>query len=137
MESRPFNDHSYEAFLEEEKIMGSRCRKCGALFLPPRPLCISCQSIDMEWTSFQGAGKLTAFTSIAVAPPAMAKEGFGRNNPYVVGVVELVEGNKIVGRIIGLDAKKPENIKVGSPLKAEFVHAGPGSSQPTYLAFRP
>ncbi|MCX5874351.1 MAG: Zn-ribbon domain-containing OB-fold protein [Deltaproteobacteria bacterium] len=137
MNNRPFNDHSYGAFLEEEKIMGSRCKKCGALALPPRPLCVSCQSWDMEWVQFQGAGKLAAFTSITVVPPTMAKEGFGKNNPYIVGVVELVEGNKIIGRIVGLDAKKPEDIKVGSPLKAEFIHAGPGSNQRTYLVFRP
>jgi len=137
MNDRPFNDHSYEAFLEEEKIMGSKCKKCGALALPPRPLCVSCQSREMEWVQFQGAGKLAGFTSITVAPPAMAKEGFGRNNPYIVGVIELVEGNKIVGRIAGLDAKKPEDIKVGSPLKAEFIHAGPVANQTTSLVFKP
>jgi uncharacterized protein len=137
MEKRPFNDHSYELFLEEEKIMGTRCKKCGASALPPRPVCISCHSAEMEWTEFQGAGKLAAFTSIAVAPPAMAKEGFGRNNPYIVGVIELAEGNRIVGRIVGLDAKNPEKITVGIPLKAEFIHPGPESDKATCLAFKP
>jgi hypothetical protein len=137
METKPFNDHSYEAFLAEEKIMGARCKKCGKVALPPRPICISCHSSDMEWVQFQGKGKLAAFTSISVAPPAMAKEGFGRNNPYLVGVVELEEGNKIVGRIVGLDAKKPENIQVGSPLKAEFIPAGTGSNQTNSLVFKP
>lgn len=137
MDTKPFNDHSYEAFLAEEKIMGARCKKCGKVALPPRPLCISCHSSDMEWVQFQGKGKLAAFTSISVAPPVMVKEGFGRNNPYIVGVVELVEGNSIVGRIVGLDAKKPENIKVGSLLKAEFIPAGPGGNQTTSLVFKP
>jgi uncharacterized OB-fold protein len=137
MNDRPFNDHSYEEFLKEEKIMGSKCKKCGALALPPRPLCVSCFSHDQEWVQFQGAGKLAAFTSIVIVPPTMAKEGFSKNNPYIVGVVELVEGNKIVGRIAGLDAKKPEGIKLGSPLKAEFIHTDPGPDQKTYLVFRP
>ena len=56
----------------------------------------------------------------------MVKEGFGKNNPYVVGVVELEEGAKIVARITGVDAKKPAEIKVGTPLKAEFIHSGQG-----------
>ena len=137
MLERAFNDQSYEQFLQEELIMGTKCKKCGALALPPRPLCISCFSQEQEWVQLRGAGKLAAFTSIVVAPPTMAKEGFNRNNPYIVGVVELEEGPKMVVRIVGLDAKKPEEIKVGSPLKAEFVHTGEAPNQKTYVAFKP
>ena len=137
MNDKPFNDHSYEQFLNEWKIMGSKCKKCGALSIPPRPLCVSCFGSQMEWVQFKGDGKLAAFTSIVVAPPAMAKEGFGRNNPYVVGVVELQEGPKIVARITGVDAKKPEQIKVGMLLKAEFLSKGEGANKQTSLAFKP
>ena len=136
MYDRPFNDNSYEQFLKEEKIMGAKCKKCGALALPPRPICTSCLGSDMEWVQFRGVGKLVGFTSIVVAPPFMAKEGFGKNNPYVVGVVRLEEGAKIVARITGVDAKKPAEIKVGTPLKVEFIHSGQGPDQKIYLAFR-
>ena len=30
MYDRPFNDNSYEQFLNEEKLMGAKCTKCGA-----------------------------------------------------------------------------------------------------------
>jgi hypothetical protein len=136
MYDRPINDNSYEQFLKEDKIMGAKCKKCGALALPPRPICTSCFSSDMEWVQFKGVGKLVAFTSIVVAPPSMAKEGFGKNNPYVVGVAGLEEGVKIVARITGVDAKKPAEIKIGTPLKAEFIHSGQGADEKTYLAFR-
>ncbi|MBI5969490.1 MAG: Zn-ribbon domain-containing OB-fold protein [Deltaproteobacteria bacterium] len=137
MNERPFNDCSYDQFLNEGKIMGSKCKKCGALALPPRPICVSCFGSHMEWVQFKGDGKLAAFTSIVVAPPPMAKEGFGRNNPYIVGVVELTEGPKVVARIIGVDAKRPEQIKVGTPLKAEFLQKGEGDNKQTSLAFKP
>jgi len=137
MSDRPFNDHSYGQFLNEGKIMGSKCKKCGALALPPRPICVSCFGSQMEWVQFKGEGKLAAFTSIVVAPPPMAKEGFGRNNPYIVGVVELIEGAKMVARITGVDAKKPEQIKIGTALKAEFLQKGEGDSKQTSLAFKP
>lgn len=136
MYDRPFNDNSYEQFLKEDKIMGTRCKKCGALALPPRPICVSCFGSQLEWVQFRGAGKLVAFTSIIVVPPPMVKEGFGKNNPYVVGVVELEEGAKIVARITGVDAKKPAGIRVGTSLKAEFIHSGQGPDQKIYLAFR-
>ncbi len=137
MECRPFNDTSYEQFLNELKIMGSKCKKCGARALPPRPICVSCSGKDMEWVEFKGTGKLTAFTSITVAPPYMAKEGFDRNNPYVVGVVELEEGVKTVARIVGVDAKNPGQIKVGTNLKAEFLKKGEGPGKQTILTFKP
>ncbi len=137
MNDRPFDDDSYEQFLNSGKIMGSKCKKCGALSLPPRPLCVSCFGSQMEWVQFKGNGKLAAFTSIVVAPPPMAREGFGRNNPYVVGVVELQEGVKIVARITGVDAKKPEQIKVGTVLNPEFIQKGEGPNKQTSLAFKP
>ncbi|OPY92839.1 MAG: hypothetical protein A4E73_00717 [Syntrophaceae bacterium PtaU1.Bin231] len=137
MLDRAFNDHSYQQFIREEFIMGSRCRTCGALSLPPRPFCVSCFNQDQEWVRFRGVGTLAAFTSIVVAPPTMAKEGFGRNNPYVVGIVDLEEGPRIVGRIIRLDPQKPDGIRIGSPLQAEFIHTGEAPHRKTYLAFKP
>jgi len=137
MNARPLNDTSDEQFLAEWKIVGSKCKKCGALALPPRPLCVSCYSPEMEWAEFKGTGKLAAFTSITVAPPNLAKEGYGRNNPYVVGVVELDEGVKAVARIVGVDAKKPEAIKVGTAMQAEFLTKEDGGVRKTSLVFKP
>lgn len=137
MSDRPFSDISYEQFLNEEKLMGSRCKKCGRLYLPPRPLCIECNSFDMEWEEIKGEGKLAAFTSIAVGPPFMAAEGYGRKNPYCSGVVELGEGVRVDARIEGFDNTRPETIRIGTPVKAEFLHRGEGENLKTYLAFRP
>jgi uncharacterized OB-fold protein len=137
MNERPFNDTSYEQFLSEGKIMGSKCKVCGSIGFPPRPICISCFGKELEWVELKGRGKLIAFTSIYVAPPYMLKEGFDRNNPYVVGVVELDEGVKAVARIVGVDAKKPEQIKVGTALKPEFLIKDEGSVKKVSLAFKP
>jgi uncharacterized OB-fold protein len=137
MEKKPFNDASYEQYLNDRRIMGSRCKKCNALALPPRPICVSCHGSDLEWVELKGKGKLAGFTSIMVAPPAMAREGFGRNNPYVVGVVELDEGVKAVSRITGVDAKNPDQIRVGMPLQADFASKGEGHTQQTSLVFKP
>jgi uncharacterized OB-fold protein len=91
----------------------------------------------MEWVEMKGKGKLVAFTSIAIGPPFMIKEGYDRKHPYVSGVVELEEGTKVVARIEGVDGSKPETIKIGAPLKVEFLHRGEGTEATTFLAFRP
>ena len=36
----------------------------------------------------------------------MIAEGYGRDNPYLAGVVELDEGVKISAQILGADARK-------------------------------
>lgn len=137
MEVTPFNDISYERFLSEEKLMGSRCRDCGTLFVPARAICIECYSSEMDWVEMKGKGKLAAYTCIAIGPPFMVKEGYDRKHPYVSGVVELEEGVKVVARIEGVDGRKPETIKIGTPLKVEFLHRGEGKNLTTFLAFRP
>ena len=137
MEQRPFCDASYEQFLNEEKMMGSKCLKCQATYLPPRPLCIKCNSKDMEWLEMKGIGKLLAFTCIGIGPSSMREQGFDRNNPYCSGVVGLEEGVRIDALIFGYDNKKPENIKIGSALKASFLHRGEKGKASTLPVFEP
>ena len=135
MEIRAFSDVSYKQFLNEDKLMGCKCKGCGTLYLPPRPLCIECYSSDMEWVEMKGKGKLVAFTAISVGPPYMVAEGFDRKNPYCVGVVELEGGVKIDARIEGVDTKNPETIKVGISLTVKFLHRGEGEKMKTFIVF--
>jgi len=137
MEEREFSDISYRRFLDEERLMGSKCKGCDSLYLPPRPICIECHSSDMAWVEMGGKGKLRGFTSISIGPPFMVKQGYNRKNPYCVGVVELDEGVKIVARILDVDARKPETIKVGTPVVCVYLHYGKGENARTYLGFRP
>ena len=137
MEGRPFSDISYGQFLNEEKPMASRCKKCGSLFLPPRSICAGCHGNEMEWVQMEGKGKLIAFTCIAVGLPFMIKEGYDRKHPYCSGVVELEEGVKVVARLEGVDTSKPETIRIGAPLILSFLHRGEGENLRTFLAFKP
>ena len=137
MEERPFSDASYRQFLNEEKLMGSKCTKCGALSVPPRPICIKCHGSDMEWIEMKGKGQLTAFTPIAIGPPFMIAEGFDRKHPYVSAVVQLEEGTGVDARLEDVDGTKPEAIKIGTPLTVKFLHHGEGENLRTVLAFIP
>ncbi len=137
MAERPFNDISYNLFLNEDKLMGSKCKKCGTRSVPPRPLCTRCYSTGMEWVEVTGRGKLAAFTCIYVAPPFMMAQGYGRNNPYVSGVIDLEDGGRVDARIEGVDPERPEEIKVGTPMKVKFIHRKDIDPEETYLGFEP
>lgn len=136
MTEKLFTPISFQQFLNEKRLMGSQCRKCQTLYLPPRPLCIKCGDSQMEWKEIKGKGKLAAFTVIVVVPAKMAAQGYGRDNPYCTGIVELEEGPRISARIIGADPRRGE-IRVGMPLSVDFIETGEGEDKKTVLAFRP
>lgn len=91
----------------------------------------------MDWVEFPERGTLIAFTCISVGPPFMVAEGFDRKHPYCSGVVELEGGVRTAARIEGVEAAKPDTIKVGSSVSALYLHRGDKDDKRTYLAFKP
>jgi uncharacterized OB-fold protein len=89
----------------------------------------------MEWAEMSGKGELLAFTTVHIAPSAMIEAGYDRKNPYCTGIVRLAEGPAISAQILGVDPAKPEEIEIGTPLRATFVQRGEGETARTYLAF--
>lgn len=133
----PYTAASFNQYLADGKLMASRCSECGELSLPPRSICAKCHSEHISWVETSGKGKLAGFTSVFIAPTFMIEQGFGRENPYISGIVELDEGVKISARILGLDAAKPESIQVGTRLKVDFIETGETEKKKFYLAFKP
>jgi len=97
-------------YLEEGKLMGTRCKGCGIFFFPPRADCHKCLSSDMEWAEVSGTGKLATFSNLKYAPI-----GFGDDLPYAIAVLDYGD-YKVFGRIAG---NVPEDeIAVGMEMKA-------------------
>lgn len=133
---RPFSAAAFDQYIAEHKLMAARCIKCGGVYAPPRAICPTCQSEEMEWVETSGKGKLAAFTVIYSGPTFMIEQGFDRKSPYISGIVELEEGTRISARIIGIDPSKPTEIKIDTPLSVDFVEFGEGEAKKTYLAFK-
>jgi len=131
-----FYSSAYHRFLSERKLKGSKCEECGYIAVPPNPICPKCQGSKMGLVEMKGKGKLTAYTVIAVGAPLMVEEGFDREHQYCSGVVELEEGAKVTARILGVDMANPDQIKIGTPVTAEYVEAVHGGEKKTFLAFR-
>jgi uncharacterized OB-fold protein len=143
MKEIPFTIASFNRYLTDRRLMASRCAGCGALWLPPRPICLTCKGDEMEWEELGGKGKLVAFTVIGVGPMPMIEAGYGRDNPYCVGIVEVEEGPRIGAQIVGVDVAHPENITIGTPVTADFIERGSwhfveevAKERKVYLAFR-
>jgi len=131
-----FYSAAYDRFISQGKLMGSKCQKCGSIYVPPRPICPKCHASEMELVAMKGKGKLAAYTVVTVGPPMMVEEGFDRDHPYCSGVVELEEGVRVTARILGVDVMNPDQIKIGTPLTVEYQEREHGGEKKTFLAFR-
>ena len=108
----PHTIESFYRFVGEGKLMASKCRECGRLILPPRPVCPHCHSTAMEWVQLSGRGKIKTYTVIHVAPPE-----FMDKTPYIVAIVELEEGVTLPGIVLGAN---PEDVEVGMEVEVGF-----------------
>jgi len=77
-------------YLEQGKIMATRCSKCGKLYFPPRADCPDDLSTDMTWQPLSGKCKLLTYTTAHFAPT-----GFQDDLPYTIALAECEEGVKV------------------------------------------
>jgi uncharacterized OB-fold protein len=91
--------------LEQGNVSGTRCKKCGMTFFPPRADCYQCFSSDMEWFDVTGTGKLVSYSKLEYAPV-----GFDGDLPYAIALLDYGD-YKVFGRLDGKLAD--DEIKVG------------------------
>lgn len=132
---RPFTAASFQAYMNEGKLMGSRNRETGEVFVPPRPIDPGTHGNNMEWVELSGRGTLAAFTSVYIGTSAMIDAGYDRNKPYVAAIVELAEGPRISAQLLEVDGKQPDIAWIGQPVRASFIERGDGDRRRAYLAF--
>jgi len=131
-----FTNAEFTARLAEKKMTGSRCQRCGQVYLPPRPLCPNCHSTEMAPFEFSGKGKLAAFSVIYYGLTSMKNYGYGSKNPYVAGIVDLEEGARISAQVLGLDVEHPEAIQIGTPLTVAFIERDQNGTKKIFLGFQ-
>ena len=96
-------------YLEDGKVMGTKCNDCGRVFFPPRADCYQCLASNVDWFEISGTGKLITYSKLEYAPV-----GFGDDLPYAIAVLDYGEF-KVFGRIAS-DLSEDE-INVGMEMK--------------------
>jgi uncharacterized OB-fold protein len=100
----------FVSYLEEGKVMATRCNKCDRVYFPPRVDCSNCLTSDMKWFEIGSKGKLITYTKVNYGPA-----GFEDDAPYILAVADFEGGVRVFGRLsreIGAG-----DIKVGMDLK--------------------
>lgn len=82
--------------IEEGRLVVQRCTACRHEQLYPRRRCLKCGGADLGFDMLSGDGHLYTFTVIRKYPPSQ----FVDDLPYVLGVIRLIEGPRLLTRVI-------------------------------------
>lgn len=108
----------YEA-LDEGKILGRQCTKCGHVEFPPYLACNTCGNLDTEWYEISGKAMLTQ-----IMVPSLAfgsKDLKERVGEYCVGVVKPEESDEIDTCIIGVSPSRVGVLRGRLPLPVKAI----------------
>jgi uncharacterized OB-fold protein len=108
------------------RLLGSRCRGCGAPFFPVRAACSGCLGTDLETIRFSTTGTLYTFSVVRQSTPAFPV-------PYVLGYVDLPEGIRIMSQISGCE---PDDVKIGMDLELAVEEFGTSPEGAPLLGYR-
>ena len=97
---------------EGPRLVGSRCRTCTTPYFPKSAVCHNpeCKASHIEDALFGPTGTLWSVAVQDYPPPPPAK--FDKPyQPYAMGVVDLDDGLRVLGRMTSSD---PRSVQVGA-----------------------
>jgi uncharacterized OB-fold protein len=93
------------------RLQGEECTLCRAKYFPARPVC-TCGSTEFKPYKLAERGEIVTWTVISNAPI-----GFQKYVPYVVALIELEDGCKLLSQVVDIS---PEDIVSGLKVEAVF-----------------
>ena len=88
---------------DAKRIPGFICPRCKWFDVIQTKFCPHCHNTVQE-TLFSGRGRVATFTVIRYPP-----EGFEGESPYVVGLIDIEDGPRVMGRILA----RAEDLQIG------------------------
>jgi hypothetical protein len=123
-------DQEFWEHCAQERLCFQRCTGCGTWRHLPRVLCAQCGSDNWEWRESSGRGRLYSWT---VTHQAMLPQ-FAAEVPYVVAIVELEEGPRMVTRLRDV---APSALALDLPLRVAFERLDADFALPFFRLAKP
>ena len=108
---------TYYEGLDEGKILGRKCPRCGAVEWPPVYACNTCGCMQTQWVEISGKAKMQTLIMPAILS---AKPQNNDLMPYCLGCVEIEEGASVNAIIQGVTKENREQLLEKLPVD---VHA--------------
>lgn len=109
---QPWSEPFWKA-AKQHKLVIQECRDCNHKIFYPRKYCPDCWSQDLVWAEASGKAKLYSFTIMK----DMVEAKFMKDLPYVLALVDLEEGIRMMTRIVGCE---PEQVKMDMDVEVVF-----------------
>ena len=106
-------DRQYFEAASEGRLIIQRCPSCDHRQFPPKGLCNACGG-EPEWLDVSGTGVVNTFTIVR----RHGVEPFRDLAPFVLAMVDLPEGVRLMGNVTGID---PDRVKVGLEVRAYAI----------------
>jgi uncharacterized OB-fold protein len=104
------------------RLEGSRCKKCGKMFYPPKPSCPYCGSLETERIELPRKGKVISWTIEYTVP-----EGYRAEAPLVIALIELDNGVKVLSALTDVEPDKVyDGMEVEAVLRILWVEGAEG-----------
>jgi uncharacterized OB-fold protein len=113
------------AAANEGKFLLQRCADCGKVQYHYRALCAHCMSDQVEDLPSHGRGTVWTYTVVY----RNSTVGYTEKTPYVVALVELEGGVKVITNIVGGD---PEAVTFGTEVELTFARTEAGQAIPLF-----
>jgi hypothetical protein len=104
----------YEEIKDRCKICGTKCSKCGWVFVPPRETCPRCYRDLAEWVEVSDTGSLLTYTVVTYAVPGIQP----LEPPFAIGIIKLDGATSGFVHLLG--EVNPNDISIGMKVKAVF-----------------
>lgn len=111
----PWAGPYFEAVARNE-LTYQECDGCARRTFPPRRFCPGCASEQLSWRTSVGTGRIYSFTKVDVG----ALPEFADQMPYVIAVVELDDGYRMLSRIVDSDL---DTLRCDDRVSVVFGHA--------------
>jgi uncharacterized OB-fold protein len=110
---------------KDKRLMLPRCNICGQFWFPPSQRCRHCLAADFEWRESAGAGRIYSF----VVYHRVYHPAFEGEVPYVVAIVELDEGPRLLTNIVGTP---PDDVRCAARVRVVFDATQSGVTIPKF-----
>ncbi len=110
---------AYYDGLEEGKLLGAKCPKCGNVEFFPYYSCSECGDHELELVELSGDAVIEGFVTTRAATAPL----IGELGPYVVGNIKLVEGPRVNALILGITPDNADEAyeKLPIPCKVKII----------------
>ena len=90
---------------KQGKLLLKKCADCGTIDHPPYLYCTNCMSENSQWIEASGKGTLYAYAINVFGVPFP----FWDDMPYVVAMIDLEEGPRMISNVVECDHDKLKN----------------------------